>query len=145
VVSFRNLDFVVTSDGTYVINENGFHHKLESTQAMFKTADQLYQLRGNSIYITSDGLTWNKEVEISGEIDWSLTRRARLINNTLIDFGWTGWLKMADIMTGESELMTNEGLYDSNCSFLLEYNNYLYLGLDIGLVYRIEKTKVIGN
>lgn len=145
LISFKNFDFVVTSDGTYVISENGFHSKLESTQAMFKYSDKLYQLRANSLYVSNDGLTWNKKVDISIEVDWSLTTKAVLIENTLIDYGWTGWLKKSNILTGESELITHEGLPDSDCSFIIDFNNYLYLGLDNGLVYRIEKNKVIDN
>lgn len=138
LVRFKDFDYVLASDGTHVINENGYLEKIESTQAIFKDSENIMQLRGNSIFVSNDGLTWTKKIDILTNVDWSLTRVAKTIDNIVIDYGWSQWLKYVDLETGKTDNITNKGLSDSNGAFFIKFNGYYYYGLENGLVYRIK-------
>jgi hypothetical protein len=145
LIRFKDFDYVLASDGTYVISGNGYQTKIESTQAIFKDSENIMQLRGNSIFESNDGSTWTEKIDIQTNVDWSTTKVAKKIDNLLIDFGWSKWLKYADLVTGKTDNITYKGLSDSYGSFFIKFNGYYYYGLENGLVYRIKTDNAIEN
>ncbi len=142
LIRFKDFDFILASDGTHVIDDNGYKNKIESTQAIFKDSDNLMQLRGNSVFASEDGLTWTKQLDIENNVDWSTTNVVRLFDNILIDYGVSKWLKYVDLETGKTENITDNGLPDANCTFIIDLNGYYYLGLENESVYRIKKNQI---
>ena len=143
LVRFKDYDFILASDGTHVISENGYKEKLESTQAIFKVSNRIMQLRGNSIYMSNDGSLWTKKTDIQSNVDWGTSKIAKVIDNVLIDYGWSQWVKYADLETGKTDYITENGLTDSEGAFFIEFNSFYYYGLENGMVYRIKKDNVI--
>ncbi len=143
LVRFKDFDYVLASDGTHVINDNGYLEKIESTQAIFKDSENIMQLRGNSVYTSNDGSTWTKKVDIETNVNWSTTTVANIFDNLLIDFGWSQWLKYSNLETGKTDNITDKGLSDSDGAFFIEFNGYYYYGLENGLVYRIKTNEAI--
>ncbi|MGQ1948691.1 hypothetical protein ACT3CD_16490 [Geofilum sp. OHC36d9] len=143
LVRFKDFDYVLTSDGTYVISGNGYQTKIESTQAIFKDSENVMQLSGNAVFISNDGSSWTKKIDIESNVNWSTTKVSNMFDNLLIDYGWSMWLKYADLETGKTYNITDKGLSDSDGAFLLKFNGYYYYGLENELVYRIKISEAI--
>ena len=84
-----------------------------------------------------------KRIDIQSNVDWSISRIVKVIDNVLIDYGWSQWVKYADLETGKTFNITDNGLSDYGGAFFFEFNGFYYYGLENGIVYRMKKDEII--
>ncbi|MDR0829570.1 MAG: hypothetical protein LBN95_05610 [Prevotellaceae bacterium] len=138
-INYKNKYYISTPlYGTFIVDENGF--KEEQNGFYFLNSDVIYQISNQYLKESNDGENWNIKTTFDDVNFWNIEYDAKLYESSVLRFNYALSFGSADMVTGKTKLLNSEGLPSDYSDFLIEYDNYLYLGI-LGNIFRIKKSE----